>query len=69
MSNTINYNEFKMAFVGANMSDVDMKQLFSQLDTNHDGEINYDEFLTGLKDKRTANSRAGRMLQNDLIVQ
>ena len=31
---------------------------------NHDGEINYDEFLTGLSDKRLANSKALKVLKN-----
>ncbi len=69
MSNTINFNEFKQAFNGASMSDAELRQLFNQLDVNRDGEINYDEFLTGLRDKRTANSKAGKLLQNDFVRQ
>jgi Ca2+-binding EF-hand superfamily protein len=45
------------------MSDMEMKTLFNQLDINKDGEINYDEFLTGVRDKRLLNSKAGRLLQ------
>ena len=48
------------------MSDSDMRQLFNQLDINRDGEINYEEFLTGLRDKRTTNSKAGRLLSNNV---
>jgi hypothetical protein len=29
---------------------------------NHDSEINYEEFLAGVNDKRLANSNAGRMM-------
>lgn len=47
------------------MSDQDLRQLFNQLDINRDGEINFDEFLTGLRDKRLANSKAGRLLTKD----
>lgn len=67
MSNTINYKEFKQAFIGAKISEIELRQLFEQLDINHDGEINYDEFLTGVLDSRLANSRAGRMLQYDMV--
>ncbi len=63
MSNTINFIEFKQAFIGANMSDIEMRSLFNQLDINSDGEINFDEFLTGVRDIRFANTRAGRLLQ------
>jgi hypothetical protein len=45
-----------------------MRQLFNQLDINSDGEINYEEFLTGVRDQRLANSKAGRMLQKDQVV-
>jgi hypothetical protein len=48
------------------MSDMEMKTLFNQLDINKDGEINYDEFLTGVRDKRLLNSKAGRLLQQDI---
>ena len=68
MSNTINYNEFKQAFVGASISEKEMRQLFNQLDINSDGEINYEEFLTGVRDQRLANSKAGRMLQKDQVM-
>lgn len=47
------------------MSDQEMRQFFNQLDLNGDGEINYDEFLAGLRDKRTVNSKAGKMLTKD----
>jgi Ca2+-binding EF-hand superfamily protein len=66
MSNTINFNEFKQAFTGANMPDQEMRQLFKQLDVNSDGEINFEEFLTGVRDRRLANSKAGRLLSNSL---
>lgn len=66
MSNTINYHEFKQAFAGANMSEVELRQLFNQLDMNHDGEINYEEFLAGVSDKRLTNSKAGRIMQQGL---
>lgn len=69
MNNRINYTEFKLAFSGAKMSDQELRQLFNQLDINRDGEINYEEFLTGLRDKRTANSKAGKMLTGDLVSQ
>jgi Ca2+-binding EF-hand superfamily protein len=36
--------------------------LFNQLDLNQDGEINFEEFMLGVRDKRLANSRAGRLL-------
>ncbi len=49
------------------MSDAELRQLFNQLDINRDGEINYEEFLTGLQDKRTANSKAGKMLSYDFV--
>jgi hypothetical protein len=45
-----------------------MRQLFNQLDINSDGEINYEEFLTGVRDQRLVNSKAGRMLQKDQVV-
>ena len=66
MSNTINFNEFKSAFTGANMSDIEMRSFFNPLDINSDGEINFDEFLTGVRDFRLANTRAGRLLQHDI---
>lgn len=65
MNNNINYSEFKAAFAGSSMSDQEMRQFFNQLDLNGDGEINYDEFLAGLRDKRTVNSKAGKMLTKD----
>ncbi len=43
-----------------------MRQLFKQLDINSDGEINFEEFLTGVRDRRLANSKAGRLLSNNL---
>ncbi len=49
------------------MTDQEMRQLFNQLDINHDGQINYDEFITGVNDKQTGNSKAGRIFQNDFI--
>ena len=44
------------------MTEAELRTLFSQLDLNNDGEINYEEFLSGCLDKRLANSRAGRLL-------
>ena len=54
----------KEALVGSSMTEQEMRNLFSTLDTNNDGEINYDEFLTGLSDKRLANSKALKVLKN-----
>ena len=50
------------------MSDQEMRLLFNQLDLNSDGEINYDEFLGGVNDKRLSNSKAGRLLQSEIGV-
>ena len=52
----------KQAFTGTNLTNLELKQLFDQLDINRDGEISYEEFLTGVNDKRLANSKAGRLL-------
>lgn len=67
MNNNISFNEFKAGLGSSNMTDQEMRQLFNQLDINHDGQINYDEFITGVHDKKTGNSKAGRIFQNDFI--
>ena len=61
---SIDFREVKEALVGSSMTEQEMRNLFSTLDSNNDGEINYDEFLTGLSDKRLANSKALKVLKN-----
>ena len=41
----------KVAFAGANLPESELRILFNQLDSNKDGEINFDEFITGVKSK------------------
>ena len=47
-------NEIKEAFKGSNFSDDDLDNIFKSIDMNHDGEINYSEFLAATVDKKKA---------------
>ena len=47
-------NEIKAAFSELNMSEEEINQLFKRIDFNHDGEINYTEFLAVTVDRRKA---------------
>ena len=47
-------NEIKEAFKDANVTQEDLDMIFSNIDLNHDGEINYSEFLAATVDKKKA---------------
>eukprot|EP00347_Sterkiella_histriomuscorum_P016684 403352253 len=47
-------NEIKEAFKGSNFSQEDLNDIFKNIDLNHDGEINYSEFLAATVDKKKA---------------
>ena len=45
-SGTLQLSEIKTAFDGLNLSTKEISDIFEAIDANHDGEINYSEFLT-----------------------
>ena len=47
-------NEIKEALKGSNFSQEDLDGIFRSIDLNHDGEINYSEFLAATVDKKKA---------------
>ena len=53
-SGTLEMNEIKAAFSELNMSEQEINQIFERIDFNHDGEINYTEFLAVTVDRRKA---------------
>lgn len=53
-SGTLTLPEMRQAFEALNLSADDVNLLFDAIDFNHDGEINYTEFLTVTVDKRKA---------------
>lgn len=53
-SGTLQLSEIRTAFNELNMSEVEINQLFERIDFNHDGEINYTEFLAVTVDRRKA---------------
>lgn len=47
-------NEIREAFKEANIAQDDLDKIFSNIDMNNDGEINYSEFLAATVDKKKA---------------
>lgn len=50
----LSVNEIKEAFKGSNFTQEDLDNIFRNIDLNHDGEINYSEFLAATVDKKKA---------------
>ena len=53
-SGTLELSEIREAFNELNMSEEEVNQIFKRIDFNHDGEINYSEFLAVTIDRRKA---------------
>lgn len=53
-SGTLQLSEIREAFNELNMSEEEVNQIFERIDFNHDGEINYTEFLAVTVDRRKA---------------
>lgn len=53
-SGTLQLSEIRTAFNGLNMSEEELNAIFDRIDFNHDGEINYTEFLAVTVDRRKA---------------
>ena len=53
-SGTLQLSEIRTAFQGLNMSEQELNGIFERIDFNHDGEINYTEFLAVTVDRRRA---------------
>ena len=53
-SGTLTINEIRTAFNELNMPEEEINQIFQRIDFNHDGEINYTEFLAVTVDRRKA---------------
>ena len=51
-------SELRTAFNELNMSEQEIDQIFERIDFNHDGEINYSEFLAVTVDRRRAITEA-----------
>ena len=47
-------SEIREAFSDLNVPDDDLEQIFQNIDLNHDGEINYTEFLAVTVDRKKA---------------
>ncbi len=47
-------NEIREAFKDSQISQSDLNEIFGNLDLDHDGQINYTEFLAATVDKKTA---------------
>ncbi len=50
----LSFSEIKQAFKDANINADDVDKIFSTLDTNGDGLINYSEFLAATVDRKKA---------------
>jgi len=50
----LSFSEIKQAFKDANINADDVDKIFSTLDTNGDGLINYTEFLAATVDRKKA---------------
>jgi calcium-dependent protein kinase len=44
-------NEIKEAFKGSSMAQEDVDEIFNMIDFDHDGVINYSEFIAATMDK------------------
>lgn len=53
-SGTLQLSEIRTAFNDLNMAEDEINQIFDRIDFNHDGEINYTEFLAVTVDRRKA---------------
>lgn len=53
-SGSLEISEIKRAFGELNMPEEEVNQIFARMDFNHDGEINYTEFLSVTVDRRRA---------------
>lgn len=50
-SGILTINEIKEAFKESSIAQVDVAKIFNMIDTDHDGMINYSEFLAATIDK------------------
>ena len=57
-SGTLQLSEIRTAFNELNMSEEEVGKIFERIDFNHDGEINYTEFLAVTVDRRKAITEA-----------
>lgn len=57
-SGTLQLSEIRTAFSELNMPEEEINQIFERIDFNHDGEINYTEFLAVTVDRRKAITEA-----------
>ena len=53
-SGTLEMSEIREAFAGMNIPAAELNQIFENIDLNHDGEINYTEFLAVTVDRKKA---------------
>jgi calcium-dependent protein kinase len=53
-SGTLQLSEIRTAFQELHMSEQEVNSIFERIDFNHDGEINYSEFLAVTVDRRKA---------------
>lgn len=53
-SGTLKISEIKNAFKDLMLTEEQISQVFNEIDLNHDGEINYTEFMTVTMDRRQA---------------
>ena len=53
-SGTLEISEIKEAFSDMNIPEKELEQIFNNIDLNHDGEINYTEFLAVTVDRKKA---------------
>ena len=57
-SGTLQLSEIRTAFNELNMTEEQVNEIFERIDFNHDGEINYTEFLAVTVDRRRAVTEA-----------
>ena len=57
-SGTLQLSEIRTGFNELNMPENELNQIFERIDFNHDGEINYSEFLAVTVDRRRAITEA-----------
>jgi calcium-dependent protein kinase len=53
-SGTLSMTEIKSAMMEMKIPQAELEQIFKNVDFNHDGEINYSEFLAVTVDRRKA---------------
>ena len=60
-SGTLQLSEIREAFNELQMPEQEINQIFERIDFNHDGEINYTEFLAVTVDRRKAITEANML--------